>query len=52
MRFYFIFHRDAGGYHLDGEGTGDKKFTDAAYKDLSALTDSDIAALSAETGHQ
>ena len=52
MPFYFFFQRDGGGYHLHGEGTGDKKFTDAAYRDLSALTDSDIAALAAETGRQ
>jgi len=52
MPFYFFFQRDGGGYHLHGEETGDKKFTDTAYKDLSALTDSDIAALSAEAGQQ
>jgi len=48
--FYFMFMHDSGGYHLHGEGTGDKKVTDVAYRDLSALTVSDVAALAAEVG--
>jgi hypothetical protein len=48
MPFYFFFLPNEGRYQLHGEGTGDKKVTDAAYKDLGALTDSDIAALVAE----
>jgi hypothetical protein len=52
MPFYFFFVPNAGGYHLQGEGTGDKRITDAAYKDLAALTESDIAALAAEASRQ
>lgn len=46
--FYFIFTKEAGGYHLRGEGTGDKKVTDAAFKDLAAFNDADISALSTQ----
>ena len=48
MPFYFIFSKETAGYRLRGEGTGDKKVTDAAYKDLAALTDADISALSTQ----
>jgi hypothetical protein len=34
MPFYFIFYAEDGGYHLSGDGTGDKKFTDATYRYL------------------
>lgn len=51
MPFYFFFVPNAGGYQLHGEGTGDKKATDAAYKDLAALTEADIAALVDEASH-
>jgi hypothetical protein len=51
MPFYFSFTPNEGGYHLHGEGTGDTKVTDAAYKDLAGLTDADIAALAAEVSH-
>jgi hypothetical protein len=34
---------------LHGEGTGSKEVTDAAYKELSALTASQIAALVAQS---
>lgn len=51
MPFYFFFLPNKSGYELHGEGTGDKKITDAAYKDLAALTESDIAALAAEVSH-
>lgn len=50
MPFYFFFSQKNGTYQLHGEGTGDQKVTDAAYKDLAALTASDIAALVAEAG--
>jgi hypothetical protein len=33
---------------LHGEGTGNKQVTDAAYKELSALTAKDLAALTAQ----
>lgn len=52
MPFYFFFQWDGGSYQLHVEGTGDKKFTDAAYNDLSILKDADIAALSAEAARQ
>jgi hypothetical protein len=52
MPFYFFFYPDSGGYHLHGEGTGDKKLTDAAYKDLAALADSDIVALEIEASRR
>ena len=52
MPFYFLFSQTKEGYQLLGEGTGDKTFTDAAHKDLAALSNSDIAALDAEvSGH-
>jgi len=49
MPFTFFFSQTNDGYQLHGGGTGDKRLTDAAYKDLAALTASDIAALIAET---
>jgi hypothetical protein len=49
--FYFIMHPDAQGYRLEGEGTGSKTITDAAYADLSTLTERDIAALIEQTKH-
>ena len=52
MPFYFIFFRKSGRYQLHGEGTGDKKITDAAYKELAALKESDIATLVAEAGRR
>jgi hypothetical protein len=48
MPFYFLFTKSGDRYHVEGEGTGSKTLTDAAYKDLSALTDADIAAMSAQ----
>ena len=50
MPFYFFFVPNADGYQLHGEGNGNKAVTDAAYKDLTALTAPDIAALVAEAG--
>jgi hypothetical protein len=52
MPFYFMFLHGSDGYHLHGEGTGDKKITDAAYRDLSELTESNIVALLAEVTHR
>lgn len=47
--FYFIFSLEGGSYRLRGEGTGSKTATDAALKDLEALSASDIQALRRET---
>jgi hypothetical protein len=47
--FYFLFAHDSTGYDLRGEGTGNRTATDAAYKDLRALTAPAIRALIAET---
>ena len=49
MPFVFFFHFKDGGYRLYGEGTGDKKITDAAFNDLQKLTESDIDALINQT---
>jgi hypothetical protein len=50
--FIFMLHPEASGYHIHGEGTGKKEATDAALKELNALTDRDFLALVAETkGH-
>jgi hypothetical protein len=46
--FYFRLSPQGGGYHLTGEGTGKKEFTDPAYRDLSKLSEKDIAALVVE----
>jgi hypothetical protein len=45
MPFYFFFLRGPNGTELHGEGTGDKKVTDAAFADLKELTDADVAEL-------
>lgn len=47
--FYFIFSLEGGSYRLRGEGTGSKTATDAALKDLEALSAGDIQALRRET---
>ncbi len=49
--FYFMLSPQKDGYHLTGEGTGDKAATDAAYRDLSKLSEKDIEALISETKH-
>lgn len=49
VRFRFTFVADDDGYALHGEGQGDKHVTDAAYQDLNALVETDIAALVTET---
>src|SRR5438046_1943446 len=48
--FVFNLHAKASEhtYELNGEGTGDKMFTDAAAHELSALTSSDIGRLLSE----
>jgi len=43
--FYFIFAHGPKGIELHGEGTGNKQATDAAFKELQALSQADIAAL-------
>jgi len=50
--FYFMLTRQEGGYKLSGKGTGDRRVTDAAYKDLAALTRLDIEALLEQTQKQ
>jgi hypothetical protein len=44
MPFYFMFSR-----HKDGEGTGSKDATKAAFEQLKALSEPDIAALIEQT---
>ena len=45
MPFYFFFVWGPNGFELRGEGTGNKKLTDAAFEDLKALSEKDIASL-------
>jgi hypothetical protein len=45
MPFYFLVAVADSGINLRGEGTGDKAATDATYKELSALTVTEVAAL-------
>ena len=49
MPFYFSFSLEGATYKLRGEGTGSKAATDAALKDLQALSAGDIQALRRET---
>lgn len=49
MPFYFLFFIKEGGYHLYGEGTGDKKVTDAAFSELQQLPEAEIAKLILQT---
>jgi hypothetical protein len=46
--FYFMFSWKDGAYRLHGEGTGDKKATQAAFDDLSKLDKSGIERLAQE----
>lgn len=46
--FYFMFNPNSTGHRLIGEGTGDKTVTDNAYKELKALSETDIRLLFAE----
>lgn len=43
--FVFIFTRGSRGMELHGEGTGNKAATDAAFKQLKALSQADVASL-------
>jgi len=45
MPFYFIFAWKDDAYQLHGEGTGDKKATQAAFDELSKLDKADIEGL-------
>jgi hypothetical protein len=45
MPFYFFFVWGSEGMELHGEGTGEKNFTDAAFEELKALTEADVAGL-------
>lgn len=45
MPFYFTFFPYENGYRLSGEGTGRKDTTAAAFEELKALSERDIAAL-------
>ena len=45
MPFYFMSFPKNGQRQLTGEGTGKKSVTDAAFKDLSKLSDQDVVAL-------
>jgi hypothetical protein len=47
--FYFMFSPEGAGYHLRGEGAGDKALTDAALAELKALSDKEIVALVGQT---
>jgi hypothetical protein len=49
MPFYFFYLHSAKGYGLRGEGTGNKRLTDAAFGDLKGLGETQIALLLAET---
>ena len=52
MPFMFVLHATGDSYNLHGEGTGDKKLTDAAVKVLSQLSKEDIASLYSEAEHK
>jgi len=47
--FYFILHPGTTGYQIEGEGTGDKGATDAAFVELKKLSEHDISALIQES---
>ena len=49
--FYFMFAYSNGSYRLQGEGTGDKTKTDAAYADLRKFTNIQIARLFSEASN-
>jgi hypothetical protein len=44
MPFYFFFSLEGTAYRIRGEGTGSKAVTDAALKDLRALSTNDASA--------
>lgn len=49
MPFHFTFYKKEDGYHLSGEGTGNKLASSAAYAELSKLSESTIKQLINET---
>jgi hypothetical protein len=49
MPFVFFFHVKNGGYHLYGEGAGNKEASGAALSDLQKLTEPDIENLITQT---
>jgi hypothetical protein len=49
MPFFFSFTLEGTAYRLRGEGTGSKAVTDAALKELQALSATDIMTLRRET---
>ena len=49
MPFMFSLMFQGGMLHVNGEGTGSKDITDAAFKEISALSQADIAELVAQT---
>ena len=49
MPFVFSFHKKDNGYHLTGEGTGNKQATNAAYTELSKLTEPNLLQLITHT---
>jgi hypothetical protein len=48
MPFYFSLTKENGNYHINGEGAGDKRATDAAFREISTLTATEIAKLVSE----
>jgi hypothetical protein len=46
--FSFILYWDGARFKLSGQGTGDKKATDAAFGEIKSLTEQDITQLAAE----
>jgi hypothetical protein len=49
MPFVFFFYIKDGGYHLYGEGTGNKEATDAALSELQKLSEPEITKLIVQT---
>lgn len=49
VHFRFSFMADEDGFALEGKGQGDKHVTDAAYRELNAMTEEDVASLVRET---
>ena len=49
MPFLFTFYPNENGYRLHGEGTGRKEATSAAFEELKALSEEDIALLIEQT---
>ena len=43
MPFYFMWYLKDGKYNLHGEGTGNKKYTKAAFEQIKLLSSSNIA---------